>query len=461
MIQGIYSQNGFTAINGKVLGMPKKDYEAIQRRWYYEEDINNLFKSTPKQDRPVVRGGLTTAIIDKSVGYLFPEGTEIKVPDESLQETVNGLLKSTKILNKLNYIGTEGHVTGTVMLKSTLNEDNTWNLDIRCLESFYIETDPLNVEKVLSYTIRFRYMEDGKEWWYQEKWDDTIFTQWQRQPADGDTVPDFTKAKIIEEVPHNYPELPITIIRHKLCEDDAYGVSEICDTLKEYTRKLTIGLSKMDKASQLALSPMYKNVNNFSDAEVKIRSGSIIDVKGDGDNQADFAPVDTPEIKEGTFKAYEMLIDRAYELKQVTSPSVEKEMKAGGTVSSVAFKQFNLAFIKKIDALRVRYGDEGIEAHIKKLLLNGKQMSGMTGYETVNPEDPATYDVQMVYPPFFEPTTEEKMSEVFLLKSAYLPAETLAERLAMVLDIQNEDTIKAMAQEIQSERDMMQPTIIQ
>jgi hypothetical protein len=118
-------------------------------------------------------------------------------------------------------------------------------------------------------------------------------------------------------------------------------------------------------------------------------------------------------------------------------------MRSGGTVSSVAWKAFNFNFIKKIKKLRKNYGDFGIEAHLEMIIRMSVRL-GVIDWAGFNEDDKSSYQVTISYPPFFEPTADEKLTELKLIREADLPIKIECERVAMLMGIKNEETIQEM-----------------
>lgn len=453
----------YSELEAKVFGACQKDQAAFDCRAYYEDDLGHIFKKVDADNRPTIPSGLCQSIIDRSVDHLFPEGTSIKSQDESIDALVQEIVSSTGLMERLSLIGIEGHVTGTVGLKSVwLPNEQVWTLDIQCLEALHIDHDPLDPEKVLAIRIRFRFkqVEGGleKEYWYQERWTVDEYTQWIPIPVVPGQVPEFKDDQRDTTVsgPHEYGEIPITIIRHKLQLDSPFGLGEIDERMKAFSRNLSVSISKTGIADQLIQTPAYIRKNASNKDRISIKAGAVIDVDGDGTNPPEFNALEHTPTPESSFKYQEKLKAMAFEAAQVTNPDSEKDMKAGGTVSSVAWKAFNLPFVKKIKKLRVRYGEAGVEAHVEKILRMGKAL-GLPAYSVVNVDDAASYNVELQYPSFFEPTTAEKQEEVTLYQNSDLPADEQARKIAMVLDITDPELILAMQAEIEQKREALQP----
>lgn len=454
----------YSELEAKTFGASLKDQEAFKARAYYEDDLDVIFKKVDKDNRPCIPSGLCQSIIDRSVSYLFPEGTTAKIQDEALDKLLQSILQKTKALEKLDMIGVEGHVTGTVGLKSIwLSDEKQWTFDIQCIESLIIDHDPLNAEKISAIRIRFRFIrqENGldKEYWYQEQWTETDYTEWNPIPVVPGQVPEFKPEDINQEKsgPHGYGEIPITLICHQLQLDTPLGKGEIDKRMRKFSRALAISLSKTGVADQLIQTPAYVRKNSANKDKITVKPAGVIDVDTNGEGDPDFGPLEQHEVPESSFKYQDKLKAMAFEAAQVTNPDIEKEMKAGGTISSVAWKAFNLPFMKKIKKLRVRYGEAGVEAHFEKILRMGKALN-LPEYGSVNLEDDASYNVELVYPPFFEPTTAEKQEEVTLYQTANLPAEEEAKRVAGVFDITDEALIQAIQDEIEEKKELEKPT---
>lgn len=458
----------YSDLDARIYGVDPKDKQAIENWHYYNDDLDHIFKHASHANRPDIPSGLCAEIVDKCVSHLFPEGTTLAPAEDVLQDTVSDLLDQTKLLEKLALIATEGHVGGTVALKSVwlLNDLNPrWALDIYSLEAVTVEHDPLDADRIVAIRIRFRYEmpdEAGKltEWWWQERWTEAEYTEWLPQRVIKGQVPNFTADMVNAEASglHSYGEIPITLIQHKLKLNSPYGEPEIDSKMRSYCRALSISVSKSGQADQLIQTPAYVRKNDDAKDNIRITPGAIIDVSSQDGQEADLHALEHQDIPEGSREYQRKIRAMAFDAAQVTNPDTEKEMKAGGTVSSVAWKAFNLPFIKKVKQLRVRYGDTGVEAHVEKMLRMGKRLN-LPGYESVNVDDLQTYEVQFSYPPFFEPTTEEKMAELYLYKQGNLPAEELARRIAIILDVQDEATIKAIQANIEEERDLLKPTL--
>lgn len=457
----------YSLLEAQVFGVSANVKTAIDNRHYYEDNLDELFKLLSKDDRPKVPGGLCSAIIDKSIDFLFPEGTKVQSGNDAMQSLLIKILDDTRLIEKLGSIGLEGHIGGTVGLKSIwLKNDKRWTLDIHPVEALEVEHNALDPEEILTIRIRFQYEAKNAKgetelWWHQERWTAIEYTEWYPQRVTPGKLPDFTDKEINLEAsgPHEYGEIPITLITHKLQVDSPYGLPEITDTLKRYCRAYTISLSKVEVAAQLVATPAYKRINDKNKDPISIKPGTVIDIDGDGDLESDIAALEHPEIQESVFKFQQAVKALAYEHCRVTNPDVEAEMRSGGTISSVAWKAFNQHFISKILRLRVRYGEHGVEAHLKKIFRMGKSYH-IPGYDGLDLENPEKDEIEIVYPPFFEPTVDEKVAEIGLYKMASLPAEELGRKIAMVLGIEREEVVLQIISEIEHERDLLEPTIV-
>ncbi len=452
-------------------GVPERVKAIFENRNYYEDNLKALFFDEPEGDRPHVPSGLIPAIIHKCVSMVLPEGTMVKPKDEAggAAELLAQIVEDMRLDEKLTTIGTEGHVTGTVALKSVWPSDGQggglqrWTLDILPAEAIEVDHDPLDVEVIQSVRVRFRYEQPERgemvRYWWQERWTATEYTEWIAQRDIEGKLPEFTDANINTETsgPHQYGEIPITLITHGYQLNSPYGESEITPTLKAIARELAIQISKQGINSQFSLNPVIKRINDISGGSIRIKPGAIIDLQGDGLLQPDMAVVDMGDIPPNSLEYVNRLMAQAYASAQVTNPAVEAEMTTGNGISSVAWKAMNFAFVKKIKRLRIQYGDKGIESHLEKVLRMG-HAHGIPGHESINPEDATTYGVQMSYPEFFELTPLEKIELLNLYSMAKLPEADYARRIAMLLDIQDEGEIQAIAQNIADERAAMTPT---
>lgn len=458
VIPGLGRQNGQVRGEGAIAEQARE-----RRRYYLEDDLTEIFAGRVKsfENLPTVPAGVIAEIIDKSVSFLFPEGTNVRASDEQAQPAIDELVEQLGLLDQLPNIGREGHIQGTVLLKSNLVEDpggprqSRWNLEIVPAEHFTLDVDPLDPNKLNSIRIRFKYYAQDeysgkiKQFWHQEIWTGEEVLVWNDIEVVSNIVPDFPQSEINRKLSgeHGYPELPFTVVKHSIVNGSPYGEGELTETMKAYARQLNISYHKAGRACQLISEPMYKRVNAVETNPIAIASGTIVNLQSVGSQDADFAAVDPPQLQDAVFNWQKTLRAKMFDLAQVTNPDIEKEMKAGGTVSSVAFKQFNLPFIKKIEGLRRQYGLRGIEAHLAKLL----RMSG----ELQVLDAPADLTVQLQYPSFFDPTPEEQLAELALLKQAYLPPDEMARRVAQMLNIQQSELIDAIQREIEDERAML------
>lgn len=462
----------------EALGTPKRIQNIFENRNYYEDNLEALFENTPKEDMPTVPSGLVAEIVDNIVSRLFPEGTSIGASEDSqIKDLVDSIVEDIQLLERLRLIATEGAVTGTVYLKSLpkvatslVAEPNAqegmevplkevrsftgkWSLSILIAEAVTIVTDPLDVENVEKYRIRFRFQDNNSDWfWWQEEWTESDYFEWLPQPFNNGEVPRFDDSTLNQDTsgPHDYGCIPITAIRHKLCCDSPYGESEIDEKLKRYWRAATISESKTEVAGQFSNTPMYAIINDKSRTHFSLSPHSVLRLMGDGEVTPDIKAIEHSGTPESVFKAQENLVDKSHRGAQVTSPEFEKEVKGGSSPSSVLYKAVNHKFIEKVKGLRVRYGDAGVEKHIEMILKMGARL-GIPDYESINPDDSETYNVEMSYPPFFEATVAEKSEELTLLERSHLPSDVLAQRIAAMHGISNKDVIQQIQDNIELE----------
>ena len=455
----------YSALEAKVFGISDRDRGAFENRDYYHDNLENIFKDVPKKKRPYVPSGLCSEIINTSVDALFPEETTMAISDQAKQPLLSEILEQTKILKKLKYIATEGHITGTVALKSVYLADQArWTLDVQCLEAIEVDCDPLDPESILSVRLRFRYgvktaQGEIEYYWHQERWSEAEYTEWLPQKEVAGKAPDFTEAMVNAEAsgPHGYGMIPITIIQHTPHMDTPYGLPMITPVLKAFSRRLAVSLSKLDDSVQLHLTPSYKRINDRYRQVIDFVPGQVYDLEGGDSTPPSLDAIDHGIIGEEPFKYQQALKAKAYEHARVTNPDVEAEMRASGTISSVAWKAFNFKFIKMIKNLRKQYGDLGVEQHIRKILIMGKNL-GLPEFAGINPDSLSTYQVELQYPAFFEPTVEEKTAEILLAKEANLPTDELARRIAATLDITRDEIILEIQKNIENERASLDPS---
>lgn len=457
---------GLTDFFIKSAGLNERQVQAFENRDYFADNLDEIFKKYGEDERPNIPSGLVYEIIVRCASHLFPDDIKFTVA-EGLEDSLVWLVEETDIESKLTNIAEEGMQTGSVGLKSIYRPElDSWTLDILPCETMFIHNQHTDPDTMNSLTIRYKFcVEEGRdkvEYWWQEEWTPFFYTEWIPQKDTPGQVPEFTSRTINQEASgeHGYGEIPVTVIQNQLECGSLYGTSEVTSQLKLYSRQLAIHYSKIGLGSQLHETPAYKRINDEIQDNKALTPGAIIDLKNDGEGDCDFAPIEHAAIPESAFEFIKIVRDRAFNLAQVTNPDIEKEMKAGGTVSSVAWKSFNLPMVKKIRKMRRRYGLMGVEAHLERIMRMAHAL-GDARFSQVDPEDLTKYKVSIEYPPFFEPTVEERIAEVSFNEQLHLPAETLAQRLARIAEIDDENIIKAIEAEITKEREMLEPTPLQ
>jgi len=465
----IYGYNGLQAAAN---GVDPRVQECLLNRAYYHDELVTIFKDVAASDRPSVPTALLSTIINRSVESIFPDEAEI-IPPEELVDVVDSLLEETQFYEKLGLIGTEGHVTGTVAIKSVYEQlTKQWTLDIHPAEELIFATDPFNAERIYSVTVRFKYLTDERNvsdgspklYWHQERWTDKELLTWPDQIVTEGQLPDY-RDEVATVIPHLYGELPLTVIRHKRQLNSPYGQSEITPAMRALARRLAISEAGVDLAGQVISKPMLVRVNDVEQRPIVIKPAGVIDLQGGDTENAQTPSLTALEYQDTPASIFEYqrnLRAKAFSSARVPNPDDELKMRMGATLSAVALKALNQPFIKRTEGLRTQYGKNGVVAHVEKVLRMGKRLS-LPEYAPVNELDPASYNLGFTFPPFFEPSIEEVQAEVNLLQSVGLPPETEARRIATLLGIDSEDVIQEMIETAEERQSLgrIDPSLLQ
>jgi hypothetical protein len=449
--------------------LPGQNKEVQANRAHMAQDLDYIFQvdkngvAIKREDRPVVPGGLIPSMVDRLVSELFPGTISLGVSDEAYSELLSDVERQLNILKKCPSIAYEGAVTGTVGLKSIYDQvKKKWELDVLPYETLLLEYDTLNPEDVKQVTVRFKTiaMEAGQEvsYWHQERWTDSDYWVWpvERVAGKDSSGPGFndTNYDKVNSKPHKYGFLPITVITHKYNIESPYGHAFITPALRQIDKAYTANIDGVAVADQFLSIPTMKRVNDRTkDRVYRIKVGSFYDVQSsDKDSPADIAPMTFPPTPESVFTSRTQLKAIAYELTQVINPDMERDMKAGGTQSSKAYRMFYKVFLNLVDTLRLQYGRDGVEFHMQKVLRMSKNLA-LPQYAAL-PDD---IKVSIVYPPVFELDAMEKAQELGVIQQGNLPEADAAQRIAALFDITSQTVIDEIAANITANRAMAEP----
>jgi hypothetical protein len=435
----------------KIYGISDDIQEAIRRRDSYHEVMDALFSHLPEDKRPRVPTELIKGVIGKSVNKVFPHGVKFFTENDSLNEKLQDIIDEIDLRAKLFTIGEEGHITGTVALKSIWDdEDEEWIFEIHPREALTLITKENRPEKIIGVRLRYRVespLGSDEFYWYQEEWTENSFTYWPLQREDEGQIPDFTEDKAIVE-PNIYEAIPFTIIQHTYKLGSPYGASEISEQLIQLQNELIISRDDTSLSHQMAAKPTKVRINDSRGDQIEDRPGAVVDIFSENAHApADMKLLEYKGVPESVFTAEDRLIDAAHRGRQITSPTQEANLKSGGQLSHVMWQALNQDFVDKYEHLRDNYVTKGVEKHLELMLLIGSRLQtlGKTkGYEGINPKDKKTYNVETSFPPAFEMSPQEKREEKTLIESMPYPARLKAEKLANLFGIKDQDIISEM-----------------
>lgn len=439
------------------------------RRALYNNAFKILFKRGSEQ---ILTPDFTTRqMISKLKRNIFPLGTRFDImgDDDKRSYTIalQRLLSSMRWQNKLRQVVKESSLMGYSALRSTYNnQTNKWVTVVKAKEDLILEPDPTDPDRF--YAVSIVWHEEtkklGEVLWHKERWTDETYERWQPIKGTDLAIPDFTdKPKINDEI-NNYGMIPVTIIPHETVPN-LVGMGVIRHDDIQAVKCIIRLLNKRHNAHLRFMGPTLLRINHQdTDEPVNLSPDSVIDLVDGGDNKkVDAKLLESQGVPDSARQEMLDWADALYTNNGLTPPSQTKEFMAGGVVKSgVALKVLNEGEVDTIEDLR-KDGYCEVGRHVEKLLLMSKNLGGKAWapFEGLNLDGETNDDgmlINIVYPPIFSPSDEERLSRVTLLERSNLPNDEKAKREAEIFGIDDEDIIKEIELRLDEKDKAVEPT---
>lgn len=330
------------------------------------------------------------------------------------------------------------------------------------LEHCHLFFHPHDRDKIAMARIQFTAFDprDGKYYWYREEFTEDYRVEYEpvlARPRPKQNpwalTPYPQPSEWVEKVrePNKLKVIPLTLIRN-IDSETEHGVGDLWDCYRIVDRvNLTYHL--MDRSNQFDSEPNKVFIDadmQQEDVDRPLAPGEdrLISSTDDAKEKGQQAKVQVLEPKGFLRPA---MSDYVKDLKgQIRrfAGSVDSDPELitnKGNLTSVVMKFIFAPLISATQEKRKTYGEDGICKFLENVCVGLKNL-GVPEFKGVRPDDLSTYDVQLKWPPYFEPTEDEKQTltntTAIQVEKGYITQERAIERVASAEGIQDVNTLK-------------------
>lgn len=315
-----------------------------------------------------VRLNYARMIVDKGVAFLFGKnvGFELTKCEVTLQEAwLDDVWAANRKMSLLQKLATNGGIYGTAFLKIHLQPGQTPKLVVVDPETVSVVLDPMDVDAVVKYTIRYQTMDpqtdkliavrqvieqDGLQWKITDEIGDVQGASWQ-------TVN-------VQTWPYRFA--PMLHCQNLSAPNAFWGISDIEDDVLEVIAKESYTVSNILKILRFHAHPKTW-VRGVAAADVKVNPDNLIVLPGE---TATIQNLEMHSDLASSIAMHKELTQFIHEISRVPEVSTGKVDNVGN-LSGVALEILYQPLLEKTEAKRVTYGDMLVELNRRLLVIGG------------------------------------------------------------------------------------------
>jgi len=433
------------------------------------------------------------SIVIRSARWLFGKPIQLNCADNpDLQTFFRNAWTENRMRSRMRAAAEKGGIQGGIVLKFSYDAtamDRKLRFQIlSSVDECRLFYDPHDRECLLMARVQYPYLDNvsGKWMMYREEWTDQTFRKYKpveaitidqnvngfKYPtmmvvvADGKEQPDlYGKWEVEREEANPFGLIPLQPIRN-IDVDDVYGVGDLWGLYRVWDRvNLTYHL--MDKSNQFDSEPnlIYQDLEvPQSEADKPLAPGQGLSLKSDLDDEDNPVKTGKAYLLESKGNLRPAMMEYAKDFRQqilVAASSVDvdqADFTNKGNLTEAVMLQLYGPLIEITDEKRENYGENGICQFLEKCALglqnltNGPTIGKIAEISTVKADNEETYDMQIVWPPYFQLSQDEMAAVVGRTQeeeiAGYLTRERAVKRIAKLEGV---DDIEALETELEAE----------
>lgn len=417
-------------------------------------------------------------IVTKSARWLFGKPIQIKCPEnEKLETYFEKAWQKNRMYTRMVAAATKAGYEGGVVLKFSFDETAATPLAfdvLSAVDQTRLYFDPHDKDTLIMARVQYPYYDGatGKWYFFREDWTAEEVVSYKpveaKQPhsstpyapwtvADGSvrgSDPDsHGKWEIDSTKKNGFGVIPMVLVRN-IESDWACGEGD-CWNLFRILDRINLTYHQMDKSNQLDSDPTKVFIDASvasDDIDRPLPPGGNIDIKseeGEG-KKADVKLLEPaghmrPHVHEYARDLRGMLISAAssVELRQ-------EDITNKGNLTSAVLSLIHAPLIEITNEKRKTYGEDGI-CKFLELCAVGLSNLKAKGFPSVDVKNEDSYNVDIVWAPYFELTPDEKAAEIERVQAETTAGFINHERaVTMVAKTEGITDVKALLEEAEA-----------
>lgn len=465
-----YLPSGFQ--NVQTLARVARAYDALVPY----PNFSNLTKDWKTEDRgPYPRcRPFVQHIVSKGVSWLFGRPISFRANDEGggenkdLSEQVNDIWTGNDMNRRSLTLARTGALSGGCVMKFSFREDTGVHIDLLDpTQQCRLYWDPFNLSRLLMARIQFPYYNavEGKMYYWREDWTDEDQIIYKPVPMATfgtevvqdaynviDKVDAYGNWEKESEKRNPFGIIPLWYVRNKETgteygEGDLWTMYTVVDQIN-FTRDLE------HKGNQKAIDPKlaYIDVVAPNEEQAMADGPSSVEVLQTADGAQSQGKVEKLDVN-AAVRPYvaefaDDLMRELYAAVGVVDLKPEEVTNKGNLTAAVMMQMYE-PLVTTTAAKRTCYGEDGIAVFFERMAF-GLTNLGVQGWR---PE----IDVQVIWPPYFEQTEEEKTAAVsrqaLMIENDFTTHDRAVREVAKMDGVIDADDLLSKVQAEKSERE--------
>lgn len=395
-----------------------KIYDVLPHSFQEEKGKNGEY--VPLRDRrPSVRTGLCRVVVDDSVSLLFSEGhfPSPLTEDKGTQDGLEGLIKETLLNAVMIDAATRGSVGSVAILMRVLKA----RVFFKVFASTYLTPtwDPEAPDTLLKvreqYKVRgadlvkqgYQIEDEKAEYWFAREWDASAETWFQPWPVRLKKGEDPIKPVVDQgrTVEHKLGFVPMVWIKNLPGGDDIDGECTF-EAAVDTTIEADYQLSQGGRGLKYASDPTLLIKTPGGNGAPAMHSGgaaNALEISSEGD----------AKLLEINGTAAAAVIEYVRFLREIALESIHGNRSNADKISAAqsgrAMELMNQSLIWLADKLRISYGEGGLLALLRMVVLASKKVEIKVAGKTVKLSDEQPLSLQ--WPRWYAPTADDRLND--------------------------------------------------
>jgi hypothetical protein len=307
-------------------------------------------------------------IVDKGVAFLFGKDVRFELAEGGVtpqEEWLDAVWMANRKMSLLQKLATNGGIYGTAFLKIHAQPGQMPKLVVVDPETVSVALDPMDVDSVLRYTIRYQTLDPQT---------DKIISvrqviaqdglQWQITDEIGNVDGGTWQTVSVQTWPYRFA--PMLHCQNLNAPNAFWGISDIEDDVLEVINKESYTVSNILKILRFHAHPKTW-VRGASAAQIKVNPDNMIVLPGE---TATIQNLEMQSDLASSIAMHRELVQFIHGLSRIPEVSTGK-LDNVGALSGVAFEILYQPLLEKTQAKRLTYGDMLVELNRRLLAIGG------------------------------------------------------------------------------------------